>query len=354
MIAAGRFDDDESRWQAVVQRDAEADGRFVYSVRTTGVYCRPVCAARLPKRENVRFHCSTEQAEQAGFRPCKRCRPTGASMAQRHREAIASACRLIENAEEAPALAALADSVGLCPSHFHRLFTRLMGLTPKAYVDARRSMRVRDQLERGATVTQAIHAAGFQSSGRFYETSTARLGMRPKSYRSGGEGTTIRFALGECSLGIVLVAATEKGVCAILLGDDPDSLEHDLRERFSRANIVRGDDALNRSVAAVIGLVERPPLGLDLPLDIRGTSFQLRVWEALRRIPPGSTASYQEIAQQIGQPTAARAVALACAANPIAIAIPCHRVVRTDKSISGYRWGVERKAELLKRERLST
>jgi AraC family transcriptional regulator of adaptative response/methylated-DNA-[protein]-cysteine methyltransferase len=235
--------------------------------------------------------------------------------------------------------------------HSHRVFKIVTGVTPKAYAAAHRAQRVRDELTQGATVTEAIYGAGFRSNGRFYESSTEQLGMTPRAFRSGGKGTTIRFAVGECSLGAVLVAATEKGVCAIFLGDDPDTLARELQDRFPYARIVGGDSTFDRWVAQAVGLVENPTLGLALPLDIRGTAFQVRVWEALSQIPPGSTASYTEIAEQIGRPTAARAVAQACAANPIAVAIPCHRVVRTDESLSGYRWGVKRKAELLKRER---
>jgi AraC family transcriptional regulator of adaptative response/methylated-DNA-[protein]-cysteine methyltransferase len=344
------FDDDEARWQAVVRRDRSADGAFYYSVRTTGVYCRPSCAARQPRRENVRFHATRESAERAGFRPCRRCRPAEAGLA-RHRDAVARASRLIETAAEPPGLAELARAAGLSPYHFHRVFKMITGVTPKQYSSAHRSQRVRDELARGSSVTGAVHGAGFQSSGRFYESAAGRLGMTPSAYRAGGAGTTIRFAVGECSLGSVLVAASDRGVCAILLGDDPDALARDLQERFPAAHFVGGDREFDRWVARVVGLVEQPARGLDLPLDIRGTAFQVRVWEALRSIPPGSTASYRDIAGRIGRPTATRAVAQACAANPLAVAIPCHRVVRTDESLSGYRWGVERKAELLRRER---
>ena len=348
--ATSQFDTDESRWQALGKRDREADGLFYYSVRTTGVYCRPSCAATRPKRENVRFHATCDGAERAGFRPCKRCRPNEAPLAERQRDAVARACRLIENAEEAPNLTDLAEAVGMSRYHFHRLFKTLTGVTPKAYAVAHRIQRVRNDLAQGATVTEAIYGAGFQSNGRFYASSTERLGMTPTAFRAGGAGATIRFAVGECTLGSILVAATEKGVCAIFLGDDPDLLARELQDRFPKAKLVGGDSAFEGWVAQTVGLVEKPALGFDLPLDIRGTAFQLSVWEALRQIPPGSTASYTEIAVRIGRPTAARAVAQACAANPIAIAIPCHRVVRTDESLSGYHWGVERKAELLKRE----
>src|SRR5262249_37635325 len=245
----------------------------------------------------------------------------------------------------------LADAVGMSRYHFHRVFKMFTGVTPKAYAAAHRTRRVRDELTDGATVTEAIYGAGFNSSGRVYASSTEQLGMTPATVRAGGDGITIRFAVGECALGSVLVAASDQGICAIFLGDDPDALARELQDRFPKAHFIDPDAAFDRWVAEVVGLVEKPARGLDLPLDIRGTAFQLRGWEALRQIPPGSTASYAEIAERIGQPTAARAVARACAANPIAVAIPCHRVVRTDESLSGYRWGVERKAELLRRER---
>jgi AraC family transcriptional regulator of adaptative response/methylated-DNA-[protein]-cysteine methyltransferase len=346
------FADDESRWQAVVRRDRAADGVFYYAVRTTGVYCRPSCAARLAKRANVRFFTTCAQAERAGFRPCRRCRPDQAPLAKRQQDAVARACRLIEEAADAPKLTDLARSVGMSRFHFHRVFKKFTGVTPKAYAAAHRAGRLRDELGRGATVTEAIYGAGFRSNGRFYAYSTEQLGMTPTAFRGGGDGATIRFAVGECSLGSVLVAASDKGVCAIFLGDDPNALARNLQDRFPKARIVGADATFDRWVAQAVGLVEQPALGLDLPLDIRGTAFQVRVWEALRQIPPGSTASYVEIAERIGQPKAARAVARACAANPIAVAIPCHRVVRTDASLSGYRWGVERKAELLRREQI--
>ena len=345
-----RFADDDDRWEAVVRRDASADGSFYYSVRTTGVYCRPSCAARLPRRSNVRFHATCEEAELAGFRPCKRCRPNEAALAERHTAAVARACRMIETAEEMPDLNALAQAAGMSRFYFHRVFKATTGLTPKAYSAAHRAQRVREELPRRSTVTDAIYGAGFNSSGRFYATSAQVLGMTPTRFRTGGRGTSIRFAVAECSLGSILVAATEKGVCAILLGDEPEALVHDLQDRFPEAALVGGDRDFEQLVAKVVGFVEAPALGLDLPLDVRGTAFQQRVWQALREIPAGSTASYAQIAQRIGTPKAVRAVAQACASNPLAVAIPCHRVVRTDGSLSGYRWGIERKRTLLDRE----
>lgn len=345
------LDPDAARWQAVVLRERSADGVFVYSVSTTGVYCRPWCGARLPRRENVQFHATARAAELAGFRPCRRCRPQVAVPEQQHHDAVASACRMIATANEPPPLSELAEGVGLSPHHFHRLFKRIVGVTPRAYAAAERSRRLRGALASGSNATEAAMISGYNSSGRFYDSASDSLGMTPGQYRSGGDGLTIRFAVGESSLGSVLVAATDRGICAILLGDDADVLIRDLQDRFRRAEFVGGDGEFESWVAKVVGLVDRPAEGLDLPLDIRGTAFQVRVWEALRKIPPGSTASYAEIAASIGKPGASRAVAGACGANPIAVAIPCHRVVRTDDSLSGYRWGVERKAELLRREK---
>jgi AraC family transcriptional regulator, regulatory protein of adaptative response / methylated-DNA-[protein]-cysteine methyltransferase len=344
------FASDAERFDAVARRDPTADGHFFYSVRTTGVYCRPSCASRGARRENVDFHATALDAERAGFRPCKRCRPNEPALRDRQASAIARACRLIAEADEIPSLTALAKAAGLSRFHFHRLFKTETGVTPKAYADAHRARRMAGELQRSGSVTEAIYGAGFNSSGRFYATSTDRLGMTPTAFRRGGQDTTIRFAVGESALGPILVAATEKGVCAISIGDDPDLLTRDLQDRFPKARLVGGDEAFEALVATVIGFVEAPRRGLDLPLDIRGTAFQERVWQALRDIPPGETRSYAQIAERIGRPQAARAVAQACASNKLAVAIPCHRVVRTDGSLSGYRWGVERKRSLLERE----
>jgi AraC family transcriptional regulator of adaptative response/methylated-DNA-[protein]-cysteine methyltransferase len=345
-----RRSNDDPRWRAVERRDREADGTFVYSVRTTGVYCRPSCASRLARRENVAFHATCEDAERAGFRPCKRCRPNEASLAERQAVAVANACRLIEEAEELPSLDTLARAAGLSRFHFHRVFKAAIGVTPKVYADAHRGKRVRAELTQTDTVTEAIYGAGFNSNGRFYAASSDLLGMTPKEFRAGGRGNVIRFAVGECSLGAILVAATDKGVCAIEFGDDPDALVRGVEDRFSKAQLVGDDKAFEQLVAKVVGFVEAPAQGLDLPLDIRGTAFQQRVWNAIRAIPAGATASYGEIARRIGAPKSVRSVAQACASNGIAVAIPCHRVVRTDGSASGYRWGVARKHALLARE----
>ena len=343
--------DNDACWSAVERRDRAADGTFVYSVRTTGVYCRPSCAARLPRRENVAFHQTCTDAERAGFRPCKRCRPNASTLAEVHAGAVARACRLIEEAEEAPSLKALARAAGMSRFYFHRVFKAVTGVTPKAYAAGHRGKRVREELSSGESVTEAIYGAGFNSNGRFYAAAPGLLGMTPTQFRSGGSGNVIRFAVGECSLGAILVAATAKGVCAIEFGNDPEMLVRALQDRFPRAQLLGGDKAFERLVAEVVGFVEAPGRGLDLPLDIRGTAFQQQVWKAIRDIPAGSTASYRDLAKRIGAPKAVRAVAQACGANAIAVAIPCHRVVRTDGSTSGYRWGVERKRALLDREK---
>jgi AraC family transcriptional regulator of adaptative response/methylated-DNA-[protein]-cysteine methyltransferase len=298
----------------------------------------------------VRFHATYTEAEQAGFRPCKRCKPNQASPVEQHVVKIAAACRFIENSEETPSLAQLAYHAGLSTYHFHRVFKAVTGLTPKAYAAAQRAKRVRSTLGTSPTVTEALYDAGYNSNGRFYATANEVLGMTPSNYRAGGARTAIRFAVGECSLGAILVAQSERGICAILLGDDPDALARELQDQFPRATLLGGDAAFEQLVSKVVGFVEAPALGLDLPLDVRGTAFQQRVWQALCEIPCGKTCTYSEIAEKLGRPSATRAVAGACAANTLAVAIPCHRVVRTDGSLSGYRWGVERKAKLLHAE----
>lgn len=342
----------DPRWAAVIGRDAKADGTFYYSVKTTGVYCRPSCAARLARPEHVQFHATSAEAEQAGFRPCKRCQPTQPALAEQHAIIVAEACRLIEEAEEGIDLETLANHAGMSRYHFHRVFKAITGLTPHDYMVAKRTQRVRKQLGISDTVTEAMYDAGYSSNGRFYETTHEILGMTPSHFRAGGVCTDIRFAIGECSLGSILIARSDRGVCAILLGDDPDLLVRDLQDTFPHANLIGGDDEFEYLVAKVVGFVEAPAVGLDLPLDIRGTAFQHRVWQALRQIPAGDTVSYSEIARRIGSPKSVRAVAQACAANTLAVAIPCHRVVKHDGTLSGYRWGVERKRALLEREAL--
>lgn len=340
----------DPRWAAVVAKDHNADGRFYYAVKTTGVYCRPSCAARLANPRNVSFYASPTAAEAAGFRACKRCKPKGPSLRAQHGETIAWACRVIEGAEEKPATARLAKIVGLSPYHFHRLFKSVTGLTPSAYAHAHRAQKMRARLPGSSSVTAAAFDAGFNASSRFYEKSAEMLGMKPDAYRRGAAGAEIRYAVGTCTLGAILVASSQAGICAISLGANPHQLVRELEQRFPKAHLITGDKAFARTIAKVIAFVEKPALGLDLPLDVQGTAFQERVWRALRKIPVGRSVTYSDLAQKIGAPSAVRAVASACAANTLAVAIPCHRVVRKGGAPSGYRWGAARKRALLARE----
>lgn len=345
------YDTDDARWEAVRARDAAADGHFIYAVRTTGVYCHPSSTARLPKRKNVEFFSSVEAAEAAGYRSSRRAHGDQTSAASERAERVARACRLIETSETPPQLEVLAAEVELSPFHFHRLFKAETGLTPKAYSSAYRARKLREELSAPkASITSAIYDAGFNSNSRFYETSDQLLGMRARDYRAGGVGAVIRFAVGQCSLGAILVAQSQRGICAILLDDDPDALVRGLQDQFPKAQLIGCDGEFEQLVAQVVGFIEAPAIGLNLPLDVQGTAFQERVWLALREIPPGTTVSYTEIAERIGSPKAVRAVAQACGANHLAVAIPCHRVVRRNGDIAGYRWGVDRKRELLRRE----
>ncbi|MCA6110754.1 bifunctional DNA-binding transcriptional regulator/O6-methylguanine-DNA methyltransferase Ada [Bradyrhizobium cenepequi] len=341
---------DDPRWARIVARDKTADGHLWYSVATTGVYCRPSCPSRIANPRNVQLHDSLESARATGFRPCRRCNPDGLSTESENAALIAKVCRIIEQSEEEPSLEQLAAAIRRSPSYFHRVFKAATGLTPKEYAAAHRAGKVRQGLASGNSVTEAIYDAGFNSSGRFYEKSTDMLGMTPSQYRAGGTNEEIKFAVGQTSLGAILVASSTKGVAAILLGDDPDELVRNLQDRFPKAHIIGADRDYETLVARVVGLVEAPEIGLDLPLDVRGTAFEQRVWQALQAIPVGEAVSYAEIAERIGSPKAVRAVAGACAANKLAVAIPCHRVVRKDGSLSGYAWGVERKRVLLDRE----
>lgn len=341
---------EDARWEAVKNRLSAADGYFVYAVRTTGIYGRPSSCSRLPKRDNVQFFDTAEQAEAAGFRSSRRLSADRSTAAQRRSALVARACRWIEGGPSAPLLADLAKWVGVSAFHLHRIFKAETGLSPRAYASAFRGNRLRARLQETPTITQAIYEAGFNSNSRFYAASDKLLGMRPTDYKRGGFNNNIFFAVGQCSLGAILVARSQRGICAIWLGEDPDRLVRDLQDQFPRAKLSGDDPIFSQWVALVIGCVETPAVGLNLPLDVRGTAFQQRVWQALREVPPGETASYADIAWRMGAPNAARAVAQACGANQLAVAIPCHRVVRRDGDISGYRWGVERKRELLLRE----
>jgi AraC family transcriptional regulator, regulatory protein of adaptative response / methylated-DNA-[protein]-cysteine methyltransferase len=338
------------RWRALTQRDRRADGHFVYSVTTTGIYCRPGCPSRLAARANIAFHDTPAEAERAGFRPCKRCHPDSASPEQRHAERILRACRALEQSDIRPKLADLAAAAGLSPFHFQRLFKAAVGLSPREYAAAHRARAARTELRNGVSVTHAIYHSGYSSSSRFYEGAARRLGMTPSDFRRRGERQQIRFTIAQCSLGQVLIAATPRGICSIQFGENHAALESELRCEFSQASIHPADAPFRKWVKAVLNQIEEPARSIQLPLDVRGTAFQHRVWEALRKIPAGQTATYTEIAKQIGAPAAVRAVARACATNPVAVVVPCHRVVRKDKNLAGYRWGLERKRALLERE----
>jgi AraC family transcriptional regulator of adaptative response/methylated-DNA-[protein]-cysteine methyltransferase len=338
---------EQERWEALIHREKSADDAFVYSVKTTGVYCRPSCPARRARRENVAFHPTPKDAERAGFRACRRCKPNLSSAHGEQAAMVAQACKLMVDAEEPLSLDALARAMGMSPWHFHRVFKSMTGLTPKAYSTAHRAERMHQELSRRGTVTSAIYNSGFNSNGRFYAESKKRLGMKPTEFKAGGDGAIIRFAIGECSLGSILVAASDLGICSIAIGNEPNPLLRELQDRFPKAELIGGDKRFERMVARVVAFVENPSAGLGLPLHVQGTAFQQRVWKALCEIPCGTTCTYSELAHKLGQPNATRAVAGACAANTLAVAIPCHRVVRTDGSLSGYRWGIERKGKLL-------
>lgn len=340
----------EKRWSAVLEHKKDADGRFVYAVKTTGIFCRPSCSARRPKQKNVEFYEDAQSAVLAGFRPCLRCEPDQASEAERNAEIVADLCRFIENSAESPTLHQLALRAGFSTSHTHRLFKRVTGITPAGYAAAHRESLLRNGLQSDLAVTDAMYRAGYGSTSHFYEDTRKVLGMKPSQYRKGGFGLKIKFAVGECSLGSVLVAATEHGVCSISLGSDAEALVNELEKRFHSAELIAGDSDFDSTVASVVALIENPGSKVDLPLDIQGTIFQRRVWKAISQIPAGKTMTYSKIAELIGSPGAVRAVASACASNPLAIAIPCHRVVRTGGGLAGYRWGMGRKQELLRRE----
>jgi AraC family transcriptional regulator, regulatory protein of adaptative response / methylated-DNA-[protein]-cysteine methyltransferase len=344
---------DEDRWSAVTRRDKKADGHFFYSVKTTGVYCRPQCAARLALRENVQFFESITAAESAGFRPCKRCKPAGISQEQSRMQLVESACRTIEASERVPDLESLSKAAGLSRFHFLRIFKTVLGVSPREYHSSLREQRLREELGSAASVTEAMYNAGFQSSSQFYSNATDLLGMTPKSFRSGGRGMQIRYGIGQSVMGTLLVAVTERGVCSLQMGEHEPELLAELTANFPQASLQRDDAGVQPWIEKAIEAVEQPETAATLPLDIHGTAFQKRVWQSICSIKPGTTTSYAELARQLGSPRAVRAVAGACAANKIAVAIPCHRVLHSNGALSGYRWGVDRKRKLLDRERVS-
>jgi AraC family transcriptional regulator of adaptative response/methylated-DNA-[protein]-cysteine methyltransferase len=341
----------EECWAALQRRDASEDGKFMYGVRTTGVYCRPGCTSRLPLRRNTVFFETSAEAEAAGLRPCKRCRPTDGSPASRHLAAIEKACALLRTSETLPSLGELADAAGISRFHFHRVFKQITGATPRDYARTHRLGQLAEKLDAGQPVTEAIYASGFGSSSRAYEAAPSGLGMTPGARRRGGTGQTIRFVTVETRLGWALVAATGRGVCMTALADDRESLVAALWQRFPAAKVIPEDAGLKEWAGRIVRFITAPDQNLDLPLDIQGTAFQARVWRALQKIPLGKTATYSEIAAVLGQPKAVRAVAQACAANKLALLVPCHRVIRRDGDLGGYRWGLERKCALLAAER---
>jgi AraC family transcriptional regulator of adaptative response/methylated-DNA-[protein]-cysteine methyltransferase len=336
-------------WQAVQSKDRRYDGVFVYGVRSTGVFCRPHCPARLPRRENVEFFTAIAQATQAGFRPCRRCAPLDTN--DPHAALAQQMCRFIEaHAADAITLDSLSAQFDVSPQHLQRLFKRSVGLSPKQYLDAVRMRQLKAQLRKGDSVTTAQFDAGYNSSSRLYERAATQMGMTPASYRKGGQGSRISSTIVETPLGQLLIATTERGLCAVRLGDSAEALQTELQTEFPRAEIHRDDAQLQPAVEALVQYLNGHEVALNLPLDIQATAFQRRVWEALQAIPFGETRSYTDIATAIAQPSAVRAVARACAANPVALVIPCHRVICGDGSLSGYRWGLQRKAALLARE----
>lgn len=345
-----RASEDDSRWAALMERDPESDGRFVYAVTTTGIFCRPTCPSRRPSRDRVRFFDSPALARQAGYRACTRCRPDAPFPDRARTRAIDSACRTIADAETMPLLTDLAQSAGMSVSHFHRVFRKTVGVTPRQFRHHAITERAKRALRNGESVTGALYEAGFSSSGRFYETGAPRMGMPPGHLRAGGRNESIRFAVTGCRLGLLLVAATNRGVCEVWLGDNPASLVRRLKASYPNAAIAAADPQMKDFITQIVTLIDKPTSHISLPLDLRGTAFQMRVWEALRHIPPGETRTYAQLAAAIGRPTAARAVGQACAKNPAAIVIPCHRAVGRGGAMRGYRWGVGRKRALLEGE----
>lgn len=353
LVGTGRrrsVDEDLLRWRAVESRDPAADGKFVYAVSSTGVFCRPTCPSRRPRRDRVEFFESPKAARAAGYRACARCHPEN-GVSSLPSEKVTSACRTIRDAQNMPSLGQLASDAGLSVSHFHRLFRRIMGVTPREYRASLMTEKAKEALRSGDTVTGAMYEAGFSSSGRFYESGAKRMGMIPKHLRDGGKEEIIQFASAPCSLGQVLVAATVRGICEIWLGDKADSLAKRLQTLYPKAEFAPNTRIMSRLVADVVRLVDRPTSGIHLPLDLRGTAFQMRVWAALQKIPLGTTQTYGQIARSLGRPNSARAVGQACARNRVAIVVPCHRAVGADNSLHGYRWGTKRKKALLERER---
>ena len=350
-VESQRMDETDQRWNDLLRRNAAKDGKFVYSVEGTGIYCQPSCGGRLPAPETVSFFDSAADAEKAGLRPCQRCRPDLPPRSERHAVMVAELCKYMEESEDSPSLQSLADMAGISMYHLHRIFKSITGVTPKAYADEVRTRKMRRNLNRKTTITAAIYNSGYGSSSRFYEQSGRRLGMTPRDFRRGGSDVSIVFSVTECWLGFVLVAASQKGICAITMGEAREPLVKELYSMFPEAESIAGDGDFDRLVARIVSFIEQPGEGLDLPLDVQGTAFQHRVWKALLAVPSGTTVSYAELAKRIGSPKAVRAVAQACDANKIAVAIPCHRVIRSDGELSSYRWEAKRKRALIEKEK---
>lgn len=342
---------EEIRWQRLSDKDTAEDDVFYYGVVTTGVYCRPGCSARKPRRHNVEFFDTREEAERLGYRPCKKCSPEKATKGERNQRKIVEACRIIEKTRSPITLKELAVLVDMSPYHFHRCFKKVIGVTPHQYFLKQRADRFKRSLEEKEKVAEAAFSAGFESLSGAYNQRIDQLGMMPGAYREGGKETTILFGTAGCALGFVLVALTSRGICAVELGDDPLEMENQFKKRFPQGEIKKGGENFKCLIAAVVHCVDNPEIVSDLPLDIQGTAFQQKVWNFLRTIEPGQTSSYSEIAEKIGRPKAARAVGKACATNKIAVLVPCHRVLTKDKKMSGYRWGIQRKQKLLDLEK---
>lgn len=349
-VKSKRYETLAERWRAVLARDHAANGAFVLAVTSTGIFCRPICPAKRPCRDRVIFYDTPAEARRAGYRACLRCKPEDEAFGRRHTDAIARATSLIRDSKSMPSLAQLAKSAGMSAFHFHRLFRRTVGVTPRQFRAQIMVDRAKASLRGGETVTASLYDAGFSSNGRFYETVAGRMGMTPTKVGAGGTDETIRFVVRRCELGLVLVAATEKGICEVWLGEDAALLSRRLKTAYPQATMASRDPRMSAMIKQVITLVDRPSTGIVLPLDLRGTSFEMQVWEALRRIPIGQTKTYGEIAAAIGHPRAARAVGSACARNHVAVVVPCHRAVGADKKLHGYRWGLERKRKLLQNE----
>ncbi|MEH1849302.1 MAG: bifunctional DNA-binding transcriptional regulator/O6-methylguanine-DNA methyltransferase Ada [Nostoc sp.] len=341
----------ETLWEAVLNRDPSFEGKLFYGVRSTGIYCRAICPSRRPNRNQVCFFESVQEAEIAGFRPCKRCQPQFQTVPNPAKTKVLTACRYIEaQVDHIPTLSELSSQVGMSPSYLQKVFKQRIGVSPFQYADALRSQRLKQRLQEGEEIAHAVYDTGYGSSSQLYEKAPKQLGMTPKTYQQAGKTISIVYAIAPCPLGYLLVATTEKGICAVKLGDEADKLKHTLIKEFHQAQIMRDDQTHKEWIQAILDLIAGGKAHLDLPLDVRGTAFQKQVWQALQKIPYGETRTYTDIAHDIVKPQAVRAVGNACGANPIALIVPCHRVLRSDGSVGGYRWGIERKQKLLIQE----